>query len=125
MSKNGAEKVFSISDALMPLLDVTILLLGLIMILWTVQANDSQESEDTAQQLPSQVNLVSIKSNGTFLLDGTRMPEKLLKDRLRSSRDRLVLILIEDPWSPDCNEAYQQLKQMVQNLKLKYCLFSY
>lgn len=133
MSNGPRSPAFSISDALLPLLDVAILLLGLIMILWTVNAaNIKQESGNatsSAESLfPSQVDLLTVASNGRFhygkeSLDGDALEDRL--DRGASPQsDRLILIVVEDPWSKDCNDAYETALNLIRENMLRYALFS-
>lgn len=133
MSSGRHGLAFSISDALLPLLDVAILLLGLLMILWTVHAaNIKQDSQDAARPaeslLPSQVELLTVQSSGQFQYGGELLDKAALEDRMeqgsRLESDRLILIVVEDPWSEDCNDAYEVALSLIRRNELTYALFS-
>ena len=112
----------TVAEGLLPLLDVSILLLGLLLVLWNVAAarQVAQLEQKQMEQLPgiNMVVLLRVHPDGTMTLrlpeqtaerirTGEKLQESLEKARNRLSsknpteqedRRPLVLVVYEDPW---------------------------
>ncbi len=102
------------------------------MILWTVQAaNQSKEAGREAQDvnLPSTVQLLNIRANGTIIFDRAEVSKGELEDRLGNSdftsSKKLVLIVVDDPWSEETNQSYQETLRILRDGRISYSLFSH
>ena len=123
---------FSVSDALLPMMDVSILLLGLLLIIVAVAVAQSsstdQEGAEKSLSLPAEVNLLTVEADGRLVLKGKPLDLAAFRHDLASSNysaeERLFLITVEDPWSKESDKAYTSVLEILRGRKLRYCLFS-
>jgi len=123
---------FAVSDALLPLLDISVLLLGLFMIIMAMgQAASSQagsSGQPTVASLPIEVSLLKINADGQVEYGGRSMNASDFSDELRSSREggteKLILLDVVDPWSANADSAYMMVLRAVRENHRRYCLVS-
>jgi len=124
MSENCGYRV---SDALLPLLDVSMLLLGLFLIILTAQASKVNETDEGDEPgLPGNVIIIQIDSEARIRLHAqgriiaVANPQELRQNYLRNfSQDTVVLIKIDDPWSQRANEIYKQCLSSIREAGLR------
>jgi len=114
----------TVTEGLLPLLDVSILMLGLLFVLWNMAlARQAAKSGQASTQVLPGINMVvvlDVAPNGNMTLripdaEGTQTvnsvksvdelkkllmqrAEKLPKEHADSSRRPLVLVVYQDPW---------------------------
>ncbi len=111
----------TVAEGLLPLLDVSVLLLGLLFVLWNVAAAQQAKQDQQREQLPgiSMIILLTVEANGQLELQVPQTGKKPrivslqrvedlksalddAKASIRSSsqddRRPLVLIVYSDPW---------------------------
>ncbi|MBT3380489.1 MAG: hypothetical protein HN742_10770 [Lentisphaerae bacterium] len=125
MSEN--EEALSVSDALLPLLDVSILLLGLFMILLSTQASQSQqeaaETDGGQSKAPAEVLLLTIRSHGNLTItsggvEAREVTLETLSKTLSGSQadgDMIVLVQIEDPWRKNVDSLYRECLKILRS----------
>jgi biopolymer transport protein ExbD len=115
--------MFQVSDALLPLLDVAMLLLGLFMILMAVQASDNDDGGETGtdQQvatLPGNIFLIEIEKDGEVWLtqrgDRSIVPNgaKNLVRQIGALSDKndnnYAVLFVNDPAGRRSSDVYRQ-----------------
>lgn len=126
------ENRYTISDALLPLLDVALLLMGFFIVVFAVAASSHERQDPGATSesvgLPSNVLVVRIEADAGIVMREGEAQLHLdnadeLRKRLRQLRDHsetVVLLTIDDPWSRDANEVYRKCKGAIQDAGVRY-----
>lgn len=122
--------MFTVSDGLLPLLDVTLLLLGLFMVILGVVASDVSSSSDSKNlsiskaTLPSSVILLRIDKNHEIFLSGKKVLNNQLVEQLgvisSKKKKAIILLQIENIWDPNSNKIFKQCRESIQNANLHY-----
>ncbi len=123
---------YGVSDALLPLLDVALLLLGLFIIIFQVEVALSRKQESQSPErlsLPGNVVIVQIDRNARILFHDAsgkvdvRGPDVLQRDYLRGLRlsdpDTIVLTTLDNPWCGDSSTLYKQCRQAIRQERLR------
>ena len=121
-------QIFTVSDGLLPLLDVTLLLLGLFMIILGVVASDAANSGESSNSatmtLPSGVALLRIASDQSIFLSDRKISQERLDERLRDllvkDGKTVVLLQVDNVWDPESSEMLEKCRKEIQNIGLHY-----
>ena len=125
-------QMFTVSDGLLPLLDVTLLLLGLFIIILGVVASEVADTDGPSKTtpgtesmtLPSNVVLLRIAQDHTISLSGKEVTQEQLKDRLHNlhanKEKSVVLLQIDNAWDMESNTIFEKCRKEIQDAGLKY-----
>lgn len=117
---------YGVSDSLLPLLDVSMLLLGLFIIILVVSnQKEDNDPEPDAPGLAGNVVIVSIERDARLMLHTQEgiidVPnvQVLRQAHFRGfSRDTVVLVQVEDPWCARSSQLYKESLQAVTDTGL-------
>ena len=129
-----------LSEGLLPLLDISILLLGFFIILFAAGAFNQEDSgggsqSSTDKSLPgiSQVILIRVKSHDSIFVssgpeagsrevtDLDKLPEALSAIKQNRNEDKpVVLIYYENPWADHPQDLDRKIVKAVCDLSCRY-----
>ena len=130
MNKKKAS-ILSATEGVLPLLDVSLLLLGFFIILLASGAFSSSKSSDTGIDIGNieKILLLEINDNGHLIISDSENSREITINSLSNylkqiagshEEHSIVIIHLAHPWLDKVSVSYQAAKREIRNVNMRY-----